>query len=226
MKNRRFVKKVTDMYGTEPNEEIRDILEYLPSASILNFPYAWTENVYKYESDLHKYDVLTDDDSGFPYVILNGKKCYFPHDMSLNRVYWYASYLNGVEQHAESPHLYLTSEFDVACDDIVADCGSADGNFGLQIVDRVKKLYLFEPDERWQEPLRKTFEPWGDKVEIVQKMISDVETNDTVTLDGFFEGKEGPTFIKVDVEGRERNLLEGAENMVLSGIQWIWKMRT
>jgi len=154
-----------------------------------------------------------------PYALLYGKKCYYPKNMKKWEVVKNVTFVNDVEQHEMSPHLYLTEGFDVGNDDIVVDCGAADGNFGLSIVDRVKKLYIFEPEEQWQEPLRRTFGPWSDKVEIIQKYVSDVETNDTVTIDSFFAGKEGPTFLKLDVEGYERNVLSGAAGVLHSSVK-------
>jgi len=196
----------------ELDGEMRSILEYLPSAILLQYPYPWTETATGYKVHIDRSDRS-------PYVMLDGKRCYFPKDMSMNDVFLAAAFLNGVEQHPESPHLYLTPEFDVTGDDIVVDCGAAEGNFGLGIIERVKKLYLFEPEERWQEPLRKTFAPWADKVEIVQKYISDTESNDSVTLDGFFKDKEEPTFLKMDLEGHERNALKGAEDILSSSVR-------
>jgi len=196
----------------ERDEEMNGILEYLPSATVLPYPYAWTETAPEYK-------VYRDGKGGPPYTILDGKRCYFSSEMTTLDVFWAAAGLNGMEQHPESPHLYLTSEFDVADDDIVVDCGAAEGNFGLSVIDRVKKLYLFEPEEKWLEPLRKTFEPWADKVEIVQKYISDTESDDAVTLDGFFMDKEQPTFLKMDLEGYERNALKGAENILRSSVR-------
>jgi hypothetical protein len=41
----------------------------------------------------------------------------------------------------------LVLNFDVDVDDIVGDIGAAEGSFGLSIVEKAKKLYLFEMDE-------------------------------------------------------------------------------
>ena len=59
--------------------------------------------------------------------------------------------------------------------EIVVDIGAADGNFGLSIIEKVSKLYLFEPQKSWHKALQATFKPWEDKVEIVSKMVPIVD---------------------------------------------------
>lgn len=205
-------KAVRYLKGMRADDGMREILSYLPFAECLQYPYAWTVNI-------RTADAVMDDSDGHPYVVLDGKKCYFPKGMSADAVSQEATFLNYLEQHERSPHRYLTADFDVTCDDIVADCGGGDGNFGLSVVDRVKKLYVFEPDEKWQEPLRKTFGSWADKVEIVQKFVSDTDSDNSVTLDGFFKNREKTTFLKIDVEGYERNVLNGASELLNSSVK-------
>lgn len=47
---------------------------------------------------------------------------------------------------------------------MIADIGSAEGNFSLSNIENVKKVYLFESDKEWIEALEATFRPWRDKV--------------------------------------------------------------
>ncbi len=124
-----------------------------------------------------------------------------------------------VDQHPQSPHRYLTEDFTVGADDIVIDGGAVEGNFGLRVVEHVKKLYLFEPESYWQEPLQATFEPWKDKVVIVPKYLSKQDTETAVALDAYFTDKEKPTFIKLDVEGFEADVLEGAADLLATSIK-------
>ena len=98
--------------------------------------------------------------------------------------------------------------------DIVADIGSAEGNFSLSIIDKVKKIYLFESDPEIIQALRVTFEPWKEKVIIVNKYVSDETDDNFITLDSFFADKEAPTFLKIDVEGAEYAVLQGAKNIL------------
>ena len=44
--------------------------------------------------------------------------------------------------------------------DIAVDAGAAEGIWSLDIIDKIKELYLFECDDDCIEPLRATFAPW------------------------------------------------------------------
>ena len=76
------------------------------------------------------------------------------------------------EQLPTSPHLYIKGKHRVNPGDIVIDAGVCEGNFALRYVDICSKMYLFEPDKMWQEPLRQTFKNYSDKVEIIPKFVS------------------------------------------------------
>ena len=110
----------------------------------------------------------------------------------------------------QSPHRYLTHDFNITKDDIVVDVGASEGDFSLSIVEKVKKIYIFESDPKLMGVLQATFKPWQEKVTIINKCVSNKINGNCITLDSFFE-QEKPTFIKIDVEGEEYNLLKGAE---------------
>lgn len=116
-----------------------------------------------------------------------------------------------------SPHYYFFDGLTLSENSVVADIGVAEGNFGLKIVDRVKELYLFECDAGWIEALEATFEPWKDKVHIVNRFVSDTTSSDTVRLDDFFRDKSVPHILKLDVEGAEVAVLEGAAAFLKEG---------
>ena len=120
-----------------------------------------------------------------------------------------------IEQDEHSPHRYLTPEFCPGPDDVLADVGSAEGILSLQLVDHVKQVYLFESDPAWAAILHKTFAPWKEKVKIVSKFVSDKDDDNNVRLDTFFK-QEGvrPTFVKLDVEGGEMDVLHGMEGLL------------
>ena len=62
--------------------------------------------------------------------------------------------------------------------------------------------------------IRATFEPWKDKVTIVQKYVSNRNSPKEQKLDDFFRDKpDEHLFIKMDIEGAERRALAGCEQL-------------
>lgn len=198
---------------TDNDSEISDVVNYLSKNKLSVFPYEWVRPSEKVIDDI---PVSFDERCGLSYTLLDGKKLFFPADMKVSEIKPYYYGLQEVEQNIESPHRYLTDDFTVEDNSIVIDCGVAEGNFALSIVEKVNKLYLFEPEDRWMKPLQATFEPWKDKVVIVQKYLSDVTDDMNITLDDYFSDKEFPNFLKLDVEGFEERLLNGAEKILSS----------
>jgi hypothetical protein len=116
-----------------------------------------------------------------------------------------------LEQDADSPHCCPSEGFCVEEGDVIADVGAAEAIWALSNIEYASKVYLFVCEEFWQKPLRKTFEPWKEKVAIVNKYISNKSEGIHITLDDFLN--ENPiNVIKVDIEGAELDLLEGAKN--------------
>jgi hypothetical protein len=146
------------------------------------------------------------------HVIHNGKKLFFAkRDPNYIKVL-YRSLL--IEQDTNSPHRYVDSygELDGK---ILLDVGAAEGIFALDVIERVKKAYLFECEEEWLEPLEKTFQPWKEKVEFVHKYVSNVDNESCITLDTFAENNGVDNlFIKMDIEGEELNALLGAQKLL------------
>jgi hypothetical protein len=189
------------------NEEYQVALNYLKYHPLSIFPYSYTE---RYNSE----DVVVywDAEKEMQYVLQNGKRLYFKKEWNKKQV---QAYYNGllIEQDGLSPHCYETAEFHVSENDVVVDAGVAEGNFALSVIEKVKRIYLFEADETWMEALNATFAPWKDKVVIVNKYISDSDEENCITLDTFFEN-EKIDFIKADIEGSETQLLIGANAML------------
>ena len=94
--------------------------------------------------------------------------------------------------------------------------GAAEGNLALSVIEKVKRVYLFETDMEWIEALEATFAPWKEKVVIVNKFVSDKNEGNFISLDAFFRDKEKFTFLKVDAEGAEGDILNGSENLLTS----------
>ena len=163
--------------------------------------------------------VFFDDD--FPYVYFENvnndlRKMYFPknHNFHVQDDAKFVTDLS-IEQFPTSPHLYTTDEHKVQAGDILIDAGVCEGNFALKYVDICSKMYLFEPEEKWQEPLRRTFKYYGDKVEIIPKFVSDVTDEKNITIDDALPDLCGENiFLKMDVEGAEPLALRGAKKIL------------
>ena len=146
------------------------------------------------------------------YVNYKGHKMYMSRKFKNEKevAAYYKSVL--MEQDEDSPHKYLTKDFNVENSDVVVDVGVAEGNFSLDIIDRVKKIYLIETDDDWLEALKMTFREYEDKVQIVKGYVSSVEEGPFVTLDSIIS--EPVNFIKMDIEGNEWDALQGAAKLI------------
>ncbi len=183
--------------------EISKIFKFLSNHPLKTFPLNIST---KKNIDLRK-------EENMYYVIFENKKLFFPRGTTKKTI---IKYCKGIfeEQHPNSPHCYLSEKFNVNENSIIADIGAAEGNFTLSIIDKVKKVYIFEADNVWTKALKKTFEPWQDKVEFVFAKVSDNNQKGYISLDEFFKDKPFPDFLKLDVEGSENCVLKGAENII------------
>ncbi len=153
-------------------------------------------------------EVGYDEAAGMHYALWKGKRMYYPRGYSRENVAAAVGFVR-LEQDVESPHRYRAGDFDVREGDVVVDAGAAEGNFALEVVERARKVYIVEPDHKWVEALRKTFEPWADKVVIVERLLGNTEDEAHTRIDSFVEeGEIG--FLKMDVEGAEAESLRGA----------------
>ena len=190
------------------DSDIREITQFLRKNPIDIFPYSFRSeffsNIGSAEFDAEK---------NLHYVDHNGRRLYWQAERKSKRIPRdYASLLS--EQHSQSPHRYLSSEFNVGEDDVIADIGCGEANFTLDVIDRVRHAYLFESNPQWAKALEATFEPWRDKVTIIPSMVGSKSTHTTVSLDDYFSDKLPPTFLKLDVEGCEADVLQGCQNII------------
>lgn len=185
---------------------------YLDRHGFVSPPYVWADMTNsEVRERFSKVDIYNDAYLNLRYTLLEGKTHIFPRNWDVNYIRQYYFDLQEIEQHPISTHRYLINDFTVDENSIIVDCGVAEGNFGLSIVEKCKKFYLFEPEEQWMEPLKATFALWKDKVVIVQKYLSDTTDEINTTLDDYFSDKEYPNFLKLDVEGYEERLLLGTK---------------
>ena len=191
-----------------PTKEILDVLEYLKSNPIAVFPYDF-QNKYIAEN----IEVLDDKVKGLRYVMLNGRKLYFKKRWSKRRIRHSFNELTK-EQDPKSPHCYLNDQFLIEDGEVLVDIGVAEGNFALEAVEKASRIIMFETDVEWIEALKATFEPWKDKVLIVNKFVSDITNSKNTTLDDFIKPDEKITFLKIDVDGAESRLMKGCKRIL------------
>jgi FkbM family methyltransferase len=134
-------------------------------------------------------------------------------------------------------HYYEVPETKVEADDIVVDCGAAEGLFSFLIHKRCKKIFLIEPVAKFCSSLSRTFGN-TQHVEIVPVALSDHEGFATIsehdissslslsgksegsvpvtTLDKVFFEKNIPvSYIKIDLEGFDYLALLGARELIV-----------
>lgn len=189
------------------SKELSDVLDYLKNNPVSIFPYPFQHNYNE-----HEIKVFRDEEKKLHYVWLDGHQLYFKRRWSEKRIRHSFNELKK-EQDLQSPHQYLCDNFQVEEGDILADIGVAEGNFSLGAVEKAKALYLFETDTEWIDALNATFEPWKEKVHIINKFVGGKISSNQTTLDEFFKDKP-LTFLKIDVDGAEADLLKGSEKLL------------
>lgn len=194
----------------EPTEpELKTAVAYLKNHPMSVFP-----NAFKEKYNFKDIEVFKDASNGLLWVKHEGHKLYFKRSYNITTV---KLLYNGLlaEQDPESPHCYTAKGFELKQDDVLLDVGSAEGIFTLTNIIRLKKAYLFEREPEWLEALEATFKPWGNKVEIISKFVSDVNDEENICIDTFLRDKvDIPNMIKIDVEGAEDRVLRGMEQTI------------
>jgi FkbM family methyltransferase len=133
----------------------------------------------------------------------------------------------------QDSHFYEVPETCVESGSLVLDCGAAEGIFALRVLDRAKKVVIFEPLPTFIESLRATFADYSSKVIVEPYALSDVEGSgflsgtslygsvveeskggtpiEITTIDRWCEKSgEKVDFIKGDLEAFEERVLRGA----------------
>lgn len=167
----------------------------------------------------HEYDDFTpelhlDTGSGLFYTLLprSHKKLFFKRGITPSKAQALFKALL-MEQDARSPHRYF-DQIDEFAGKVLLDVGAAEGILSLMAIEQVRHVYLFECEAGWDEALQKTFEPWKQKVSIIPKCVCNHDDDLCLKLDTFCQGlPQGPLFLKMDIEGMERNALTGAEQL-------------
>ena len=156
-------------------------------------------------------EVFKDSEDDLPYILFEGKRMYLTRDykfitqdgMKYTGDFW-------GEQDSESPHLYMNGDVKVHDGDVLIDAGACEGNFSLHNIEKVSKLYIVESETKWIEALRRTFEPWKEKVVICQGFLGNKDSDTVVCIDSLVRNDK-VDFIKMDIEGSEISALLGAK---------------
>jgi hypothetical protein len=189
-----------------PNKDKTDMLKFLSRNLIAQISYPFVKK-YHYRKIKPIYDTA----NTMYYVYHNGKKLYFKRSWTKVQICNMYNELCA-EQDMRSPHSYRNFPVQYKYDDIAVDAGAAEGIWALDVIDKVKTLYIFEYEEEWIDALRITFAPWKDKTIIVPACISsNSDEYGKIALDDYFLSRNiFPSIIKADIEGSETDMLKGA----------------
>jgi len=208
---------ICNYYSIHPTEAItyKEELNYLNSVDFIDpFPYPTIKQC-------PKVNVAFDSHKNKVFVNHNGKKLYLPKGWSKEAAIKY--YLRFIEREnilggdftTKSPHQYQSNLVHVEKGDIVIDVGAAEGLFALDNVEKAKFIYLLEVEPEWIEALKASFEPYKEKVQIVPKFLSNIDSKNNITLSSLLKGKKNESFfIKMDVEGVEEDVLSSNESFL------------
>jgi len=201
-------KKILKEYSNSRDKEIIEIISNINENGIKIISSTLSRD---YKED--EIEVLFDEALKLKYVnYKKGKPIYFKKKWSKSRIQKALNQLY-IEQDINSPHRYLTDDFNVDKETIVADIGCAEANFSLDIVDKVKHIYLFETNNVWEEPLNATFRKYKDKITIVNKKFSNTDSKNSINGSKFLKEK-GVSFLKIDVDGHEDEVISNLEELI------------
>lgn len=202
----------TDRYNLL-NQEQKDIIDYLKN----DYDYELGTGRTYYEDEYYakkEEEIICNmkEEDGLWYTCIGNHKVFFGENKHDAEDY-YKETLYWLEE--DTPHRYVDVEKDgigIPEDSILLDIGAAEGYFGLKYLDRCKKVYFFECDDKWLKYLQLATEGYEDKVEIIKGFVGDEENH--IILDEFFKTREKPTVIKMDIEGAEGAALRGMQNII------------
>jgi hypothetical protein len=108
------------------------------------------------------------------------------------------------------------------------DIGAAEGEYTLFFLSlpHVRQVFAFDPSERFPAGLSANLALNGfaddRRAVLVKKYVGNQEGEDRCTLDSLAEDLEGPCVVKVDVDGGEGTVLQGAHKLLERGdVSWI-----
>ena len=159
---------------------------------------------------------------------------FFPKTLPLKQ-FWIVV---GEQFMPNSWHLYeirALPQVRISKNDIVVDCGAADGLFSLIAAQKASKVYALEPVPEFIRSMHRTFKDIKN-VEIIEAAVSNKRENAFLTVDGFSSALSNSNgipvrietldslfydrnikidFIKADIEGAELDMLQGAKQCLI-----------
>jgi FkbM family methyltransferase len=131
-------------------------------------------------------------------------------------------------------HHFLSPETPIGADDVVVDCGAAEGLFSFTVAQRAQRVFAIEPVPFWHGAMSRTFSQFdnvellkvgvGHKTSVMHMTDDQVQSHvsargnlevQITTLDALFGDRDfAVSFIKADVEGFEFPMLLGAEAVI------------
>ena len=161
-----FLDDIFKKYGQQEDPEIQQLLKNMKQKEEIGV-YYFNENV-----KWTPYEAYYDKSKDLHFIWFEGKKVFIKRNVKFHKIgkrlfyrdIWY-------EQDRNSPHLYEEGEVFVNEGDVIVDVGACEGNFSIHNIDKVSKAYVIECDPGWVEALKCTFEPYQDKVEIIETFV-------------------------------------------------------
>ncbi len=206
------LEKLTKMYAdsTYDKKYLKEIEWIVRNQRIEVFPYEWIKLYDDFTAE-----VFYDKELKMRYVMHNGKHLYFPKGYSSKFIQRYYRSLV-IEQDTRSGHYYFSNDDKCIAGSVFVDVGAAEGIISLNVIDKVDRVIMFECNEAWIEALNATFAPWKDKVCIVRKFVGSKNDENIISLDKYFEEEklQENIVLKLDVEGSEKDVLDGAANIL------------
>lgn len=196
------------------SDQYKSESDYIQKNGLTNFPYKALQEVPPFESGY-------DNRLHLPYVVHKGKRLYFPYSYPVDMcIKMYTSYIGeecllGGRYREKQPHQYVTDTFTIDEGDVLVDVGCAEALLSLDNIEKVSKVYLFEGDQTWMPALKATFSDYQDKVVIINKYVSDSDTENTITLHTALQQEQSKSlFIKMDIEGAEVDVLNSSRDFL------------
>lgn len=212
IRSRLMKNRIIKLYENQNDSEIKEVVDYLKNNTINTFPYNYKKNY-----NMNKIKVGKSKKTQLLFADYNGKKIYMKRKYT--SPFRVRRYINNImiEQDERSPHRYLSDDFMPDENTVVLDIGGAEGLFSAMIVDKVKKIYIFECDKEWVYALKNTFKEYKDKIVIIERFVDGYTDDDHITLDDFVKeyGLENEKlFVKIDAEGSEPSIIDGASSII------------